>query len=103
MLHRAGAEIVLNGHDHIYERFAPQDADGRATPDGLRQFIVGTGGDTLYEEVTPRRNSEVLQKTTWGVLKLTLRPGRYDWEFVPIDGMTFRDAGSAACRPAPAR
>lgn len=103
LLDRAEAEIVLNGHDHIYERFAPQDANGRATPAGLRQFIVGTGGDTLYEEVTRRRNTEALQKTTWGVLELTLRPESYDWEFVPIDGMTFRDAGSASCIAAPAR
>jgi len=92
-----GAEVVLNGHDHQYERFAPQDADGRADPArGIRQFTVGTGGAPLYPIYGPRANSEV-QGTGFGVLSLTLSSGAYQWEFVPADGTTFRDAGSGTC------
>lgn len=95
-LEQAGAEFVVNGHDHIYERFAPQDVNGRATPSGIREFLVGTGGATHYVvgPVTP--NSEV-QASVWGVIKFTLRPGSYDWEFVPVAGEAFRDAGSDIC------
>lgn len=95
-LEQAGTEFVVNGHDHIYERFAAQDVNGRATPSGIREFLVGTGGATHYAvgPVTP--NSEV-QASVWGVIKFTLRPGGYDWEFVPVAGETFRDAGSDTC------
>ena len=97
LLNRFGADVVLNGHDHDYERFAPQDADARSTPHGMRQFIVGTGGYSLYDLATPQPNSEIWENRSKGVLKLTLKSGRYDWEFVAIPGHSFRDAGSAAC------
>lgn len=95
----AGAEIVLNGHDHTYERFAPQDQDGRATPLGLRQFVVGTGGGGVYNFEGVSANSEARGNSAYGVLKLTLKPGAYDWEFVPVAGQTFTDKGSGACTP----
>jgi hypothetical protein len=98
-LHEAGAEVVLNGHTHNYERFAPQDAQGRATPSGIREFIVGTGGSELHRFNSPIANSEVRNDSVHGVLKLTLHPGSYDWRFIPIDGQTFTDAGSASCTP----
>ena len=97
LLHQHRAELVLNGHDHIYERYAPQDADGRATPTGMREFIVGTGGYHLYDRARHQPNSEVFENHTWGVLKFTLKSGGYDWQFVPIAGQSFRDSGSATC------
>ena len=97
LLMQAGAEIVLSGHDHSYERFAPQDADARSAPLGMRQFVIGTGGNSLHDRLSHQPNSEVWENHTWGVLKLTLKSGSYDWEFVPIAGQTFRDAGSASC------
>jgi hypothetical protein len=97
-LHEAGADVVLSGHDHIYERFAPQNRDGVADPDrGIRQFTVGTGGRSHYAIGQRIANSELVNADTFGVLKLTLGDSRYDWEFVPIAGQRFRDAGSAAC------
>lgn len=94
----AGAEFVLAGHEHVYERFAPQTADGKADPDrGLRSFTVGTGGRELYPWGRIRPNSEVRDNRTFGVLKLTLHPDSYDWEFVPVDGEKFTDSGSAKC------
>jgi hypothetical protein len=98
LLHEAGADVVLNGHDHLYERFAPQDAHGRLDPvRGIREFIVGTGGGTLYQVRAPHPNSEVRDSGTFGVLRLTLRARGYDWEFVPVQGQSFRDFGSAPC------
>jgi len=97
LLQRFGADIVLSGHDHDYERFAPQDADGHATPTGLREFVVGTGGYSLYDRASQQPNSELWENRTWGVIKLTLKSGSFDWEFVPIDGQSFRDFGSAQC------
>lgn len=98
LLSESGAEVVLTGHDHHYERFAPQDADGRFDPHGVRQFVVGTGGAPLRAAVAGQSNSEVVESQTWGVLKLTLRSTTYDWEFVPIDGQSFRDFGSGNCQ-----
>jgi hypothetical protein len=101
-LYQAGATIVINGHDHIYERFAPQTPDGAADPvHGIREFIVGTGGDHLYGFRTPLKNSEVRNATSHGVLKLTLLDGSYTWEFIPIAGDAFTDSGSATCNPRP--
>jgi hypothetical protein len=97
LLNQYGAELVLSGHNHMYERFAPQDADGRADPRGLRQFVVGTGGYSLYGRVRNQANSEVLDSDTWGVLKLTLKSSSYTWEFVPVAGKSFRDSGSGTC------
>jgi acid phosphatase type 7 len=94
------ADVVINGHDHDYERFAPQSPDGRAdAAHGVREFVVGTGGAVLGIFGFPHANSEVRKSGTWGVLKLTLHPTSYDWEFIPAAGGTFHDAGSAACVP----
>ncbi|MDZ4855321.1 MAG: metallophosphoesterase [Nitrospirota bacterium] len=98
VLYAQGVDIVLNGHDHTYERFAPMDPDGQLDmSNGFRQFIIGTGGISLYEFKSVQPNSEVRNNTSYGVLKLTLNASSYDWEFVPIAGQTFRDRGSAAC------
>ena len=97
LLDEAGVELVMAGHDHLYERFAPQDADGRPAHNGMREFVVGTGGAPLYGLTVVQPNSEVRNNQAWGVLKLTLRSGRYDWEFIPVSGHSFRDVGSAPC------
>jgi hypothetical protein len=97
ILQEYGADLVLQGHDHIYERFGPQDADGNADPAGIRSFVVGTGGRSHYGFDTPAANSEVRNGTSYGVLELTLRPFAYDWRFVPVEGQSFTDSGSAAC------
>ncbi len=97
-LYAFGASIVINGHDHDYERFAPQTPDGQPDPvRGIREFVVGTGGGGLRDFGAIQPNSEKRGSHTWGVLKLTLHPTGYDWEFVPVDDQTFRDSGSAAC------
>ena len=97
-LYDAGADVVLNGHDHTYERFAPQNPSGQADPNrGIREFVVGTGGAGLYPFPTTQPNTEVRNNTTFGVLKLTLHATSYDWQFVPIAGQTFTDSGSADC------
>ncbi len=94
-LYEAGADVVLSGHDHDYERFAPQDADGKADPArGIRQFVVGTGGRELYKWEHGDPNSEVKNNQTFGVLKMTLHDDGYDWEFIPVEGQTFTDKGS---------
>ena len=92
-----GAEIVLNGHDHEYERFAPMDANGIASPTGVRQFVVGSGGYNLTPFAVTQPNSEVRNRDTFGVLKLTLYANSYAWQFVPIAGQTFTDEGTGAC------
>ncbi len=97
VLDDAGAELVLSGHDHTYERFAPQDADGRPEPRGIRQFVVGTGGKELYEFGRIEAGSEAHSNQSFGVLKLTLHPHGYDWEFVPAREDAFHDSGSAEC------
>lgn len=97
-LYEAGADLVINGHDHVYERFAPQTAQGRADPArGIRQIIVGTGGADPSGFAVVRPNSEVRQASVFGVIKLTLRAEGYAWEFVPIEGQSFRDAGEGKC------
>jgi len=96
-LYEAGAEIVINGHDHLYERFAPQTPDGRPDEErGIRQFTVGTGGAGLYAARRRAPNSEVVNTSTFGVLKLTLYPDRYEWEFISAGG-TFTDHGGGRC------
>lgn len=97
LLDSAGVDIVLAAHDHNYERFATQNADGRPDADGIRQFVVGTGGAPLRRIASVQPNSEVRQTGTHGVLKLTLRSTSYDWEFVPVYGATFRDTGTGQC------
>jgi len=92
------AEIVMSGHNHNYERFAPQDPNGeRDAENGIRQFVIGTGGASHHGFGMIRSNSEVRNGTTFGVLKLTLSGGSYDWEFVPVSGGTFTDSGSGTC------
>jgi hypothetical protein len=97
ILENAGADLVINGHEHNYERFAPMGATGQADPLGMREFVVGTGGRELYSFGTILSNSEVQDDTSFGVLKLTLRPTGYDWQFVPAAGSTFTDSGSTDC------
>lgn len=98
-LHDARAEVVINGHDHDYERFAPQTPAGAADPArGIREFVVGTGGASLRSFSTIRANSEIRNSTTFGVLKLTLSSGSYTWQFVPAGSGTFNDSGSGTCR-----
>jgi len=97
-LYDHGAEIVVSGHDHEYERFAPQTPAGQLdTLRGIRQFVVGTGGASLYSFATPLPNSEVRNNSTWGVLKLTLSDSSYTWQFIPIAGQSFTDSGSGTC------
>lgn len=97
-LYDAGAEIVLNGHDHDYERFAPQTPTGALdNANGIQEFVSGTGGSNNTAFVTTLPNSLVRNDTSFGVLKLTLHPSSYEWQFVPISGQTFTDSGSAAC------
>jgi acid phosphatase type 7 len=97
-LYRAGADLVLTGHDHDYERFAPQTPSGRRDPvRGIREFVVGTGGVNHYRFVRLAPNSERRSSSTFGVLALTLRPGGYSWRFVPEPGALFTDAGSDTC------
>jgi poly-gamma-glutamate capsule biosynthesis protein CapA/YwtB (metallophosphatase superfamily) len=93
-----GADVVLAGHAHVYERFAPQLASGVVAPSsGIRQFTVGTGGKSLHSIGSALPASEVLRNDTFGVLRLDLRATGYQWEFVPVAGSTFRDAGSDFC------
>ena len=97
LLYQHGVDVFLAGHDHLYDRQAPQDPWGRHDPArGIREFVVGTGGATLYQVVRPASNSEV-RHSGWGVLKLTLAESSYSWEFVPVEGGSFRDAGSGNC------
>ena len=91
------ADVVLNGHDHNYERFAPQTPAGVADPNGIREFVVGTGGISHYGFGPPLANSEIRNGDTYGVLKLTLHATDYDWEFIPVAGKTFSDNGTASC------
>jgi hypothetical protein len=97
-LDAAKADVVLTGHDHDYERFAPQDVNGAARADGIVQFVVGTGGTSLRSFGTVKANSVSRNSTTHGVLKLTLKASSYDWQFVPVAGKTWTDTGSRACR-----
>ena len=92
----AGAELLLTGHDHHYERFAPMDAAGSLAADGLRQFIVGTGGAGLRPAVRVAPGSELIIDDAHGVLELTLSPGSYAWSFIGIDGVSL-DAGTGTC------
>lgn len=96
-LYDAGADVVLNGHEHLYERFAPQTPTGVADPAaGLRQFTVGTGGRSLHAIGTLKPNSQVIDAATFGVLRLTLAPAGYDWQFLRTGG-SFTDQGSGSC------
>ena len=90
-------DLVITAHDHLYERFAPQDPDGRADPTrGIRQITVGTGGGPLHSPITTAPNREVIG-IGYGVLKLTLADGGYQWEFVPVPENPFTDTGIGLC------
>lgn len=98
LLHEFGADVVVAGHAHDYERFAPMDAEGTADPvRGIREFVVGTGGAGFTELTQLQSNSEVFDNKTIGVLKLTLEPASYQWEFIPAAGGHFTDRGSGTC------
>jgi 3',5'-cyclic AMP phosphodiesterase CpdA len=98
VLYEFGADVVLVGHDHTYERFAPQDPDTNADPaKGIRQFVIGTGGAALYQFGPPKPNSEVRGAGSFGVAKFVLDDGKYSWEFLPAAGSTFTDRGEANC------
>ncbi len=92
-------DLVLGGHAHHYERFAPQDANGnRDTVNGFRQFVAGTGGRNFTGFwTTAMTNSEIKNNTSFGIMSLTLKYNSYDWKFLPIPGHTFSDAGSGIC------
>ena len=97
----AKADVVLTGHQHWYERFAQMNGSGAADPNGVRQFIVGTGGESFARLSTRLPSSQASNDSTFGVLKLTLHPGSYDWKFVPVAGSTFTDSGTTACHTPP--
>jgi len=98
-LYAANADVIINGHDHHYERFAPQDPLGNLDSSrGIREFVVGTGGKNSHRLLaTPKPNSEVRQADTYGVLKFTLHIESYDWEFVSEGGKKFADFGRGKC------
>jgi hypothetical protein len=101
-LYDHGADLVVSGHDHVYERFGAQRPDGVPDPlFGLRQIVVGTGGRDHRKFGPPAPSSEVREASTFGVLKLTLHADSYDWQFVPEAGKTFSDSGTTACHGAP--
>jgi hypothetical protein len=97
-LYEYGADVILNGHEHFYERFAPQTPDGGLDPDhGIREFVVGTGGNGHNIFGTVAANSEKRDRTCYGLLKLTLFDGSYTWEFLAAQGGRFFDHGTGAC------
>jgi len=100
-LYAAQADLVLNGHDHDYERFGAQDAAGKTDARGVREFVVGTGGRSHYIFMRVEPNSEARNDTTFGVLVLHLWDNRYDWTFKPEAGKTFSDHGAGRCHLSP--
>src|SRR2546426_3951255 len=104
LLYAAGADVVVNAHEHNYERFAPQTPDGAMDAEyGIREFVVGTGGESHYRESDERLpDSEAANDDTFGVLRLTLHPSGYDWAFMPEERHgTFSDAGNGQCHGPP--
>lgn len=104
LLYHYGADVIVTGHEHNYERFAPQTPTGVADETyGVREFVVGTGGRKLSSAVLSTRlaNSQVFNGSTLGVIKLLLGEGGYRWKFVPVPGKTFTDAGSTGCHGKP--
>jgi hypothetical protein len=97
-LYEAGVDVVLNGHEHHYERFAPQSPEGSADATrGIRFFVVGTGGIPLRYFPTVAANSEVRSVEAHGVLRMVLHPSSYEWRFIPVEGRAFSDSGVASC------
>lgn len=97
ILYDANAELVVTGHEHHYERFAPMDKNGNAVSVGLQAFVVGTGGANKYPFGNILPASQARNDNTYGVIKLTLHPTMYEWEFIPVEGGTFTDRGSQGC------
>ncbi len=98
ILYQHGVDIIINGHDHNYERFAPQDPNGSADPQhGIREFVVGTGGASQLPLGSLKPNSEAFNSGAFGVLKLSLGEQDYAWEFIPVEGQSFSDSGSSLC------
>ena len=99
ILYDNGADVVLSGHEHNYERFAPQTPSGSAdAAKGIREFVVGTGGRSLYGFGAAKPNSEVRDNSSYGVLKMTLLDNSfYSWQFMPAAGYTFTDSGTTDC------
>jgi len=97
-LYNAGVDLVLSGHKHFYERFAPLNANGQPLTVGMREIIIGTGGEDHAGTPAKITGSQVLNAKTFGIAKLTLHPGSYNWQFVGEPGSTFTDSGSTACR-----
>jgi peptidoglycan/xylan/chitin deacetylase (PgdA/CDA1 family) len=101
-LYNGGADVVLNGDSHWYERFAPMDASGNPDPSyGIREFIVGTGGQSLDTPATPLATSQVLNNTSHGVIQMVLHAGSYDWRFLHVADRSFTDSGTANCHGTP--
>ncbi len=97
-LYAVGADIILNGHNHNYERFALQDPFQNPVPNGIREFVVGTGGASLDTSTKPMAvNEEVRSAAAYGYIKLTLKTNSYDWEFIAQPGNSFTDSGSGTC------
>lgn len=95
-LYAARADVILNGHDHNYQRFAPVTPAGATASDGVREFVVGTGGRDLYS-LGAMANLQAGNNTSWGVLKMVLHNSTYEWRFVSITGQTYSDSGTSAC------
>lgn len=97
-LYDYNADVVVWGHNHVYERFAPMNPSGGADASrGMRSFVAGMGGASHYGFGTIQPNSEARNSSAWGVLKFTLHSGSYDWQFVPVAGQTYNDSGTANC------
>lgn len=99
-LYAASADVVLNGHDHDYERFDPQRPDATADPSGITEFVVGTGGRSHYTFGTIEPNSSIHDNTTFGILVLTLHAHSFEWNFVPARANGFTDSGTTDCHGA---
>ena len=97
ILYDAGAELVINGHAHNYERFKEMNASGAAVSPGLRAIVVGTGGRGFHSFGSPLPTSQVRNSSTYGVLQLTLNATSYSWKFVPVAGKSFTDSGTTNC------
>jgi acid phosphatase type 7 len=97
LLANGGVELILNGHDHDYERFAPLNATGKPSEKGTREFVVGTGGKNEYPFLITKPGSQIRKTGVFGVLELKLKASSYDWKFVPVAGKTFTDSGSTNC------
>ncbi|MBX3061508.1 MAG: metallophosphoesterase [Anaerolineae bacterium] len=98
LLYQFKVDVILNGHDHTYERFAPQTPDGQLDPiRGIREFVVGTGGAPLYAFEVIREHSEIRRNDMWGVLQLILKPESYEWSFLSVSATMPVDTGESRC------